>query len=103
MLYHLLGPLGEKYILFNPFNYITFRTVGAGVTAIVLAFVVGPPIIRRLQARNVGQVIRAEGPASHQSKRGTPSAQSRYPAAPVCPTAWSAKSWLFPSMTPRLP
>ena len=72
MLYHLLAPLGSKFIIFNPFNYITFRTAGAGVTAIVLAFVIGPAIIRRLEAHHVGQVIRAEGPASHQSKRGTP-------------------------------
>ena len=72
MLYHLLAPLGEKYIFFNPFNYITFRTAGAGVTAIILAFGIGPLVIRRLRARNVGQVIRAEGPISHQSKRGTP-------------------------------
>ncbi len=72
MLYHLLAPLGEQYIFFNPFNYITFRTAGAGVTAIVLAFVVGPPIIRRLEAAKVGQVIRADGPASHHQKRGTP-------------------------------
>ncbi len=72
MLFHLLAPLGDRYILFNPFNYITFRTAGAGVTAIILAFVIGPAIIRRLQDHNVGQVIRADGPASHQSKRGTP-------------------------------
>ncbi len=72
MLFHLLAPLGEQYIFFNPFNYITFRTVGAGVTAIVMAFLVGPPIIRRLEAKGIGQVIRSDGPASHQSKRGTP-------------------------------
>ena len=72
MLFHLLAPLGDRYILFNPFNYITFRTAGAGVTAIILAFVIGPAIIRRLREHNVGQVIRADGPASHQSKRGTP-------------------------------
>lgn len=72
MLFHLLAPLGEHYIFFNPFNYITFRTAGAGVTAIVMAFAVGPPIIRRLEAKGIGQVIRNEGPASHQSKRGTP-------------------------------
>jgi len=42
------------------------------VTALVLAFLCGPAIIRRLRERNVGQVIRAEGPASHHAKRGTP-------------------------------
>ena len=72
MLYHLLAPLGKQYIIFNLFNYISFRAAGATVTALLLAFLVGPAVIRRLRARKVGQVIRAEGPASHQSKRGTP-------------------------------
>src|ERR687893_276231 len=72
MFYHWLAPLGKTYIIFNLFNYISFRAAGATVTALLLAFVVGPPVIRRLRARKVGQVVRAEGPASHQSKRGTP-------------------------------
>jgi phospho-N-acetylmuramoyl-pentapeptide-transferase len=72
MLYHLLAPLGKHFIFFNLFNYISFRAAGATVTALLLAFVAGPPIIARLRARKVGQVIRAEGPASHQVKRGTP-------------------------------
>src|SRR5437762_8283786 len=72
MLYHLLAPLAKQHILFNLFNYLTFRAAGAVVTALVLAFLLGPAIIRRLRERNVGQVIRAEGPASHHTKRGTP-------------------------------
>jgi phospho-N-acetylmuramoyl-pentapeptide-transferase len=72
MLYYLLAPLGKTHILFNLFNYISFRAAGAVVTALLIAFLVGPAIIRRLRERRVGQVIRAEGPASHQSKRGTP-------------------------------
>ena len=72
MLYHLLAPLGKHFIVFNLFNYISFRAAGATVTALLLAFLVGPSIIARLRARKVGQVIRAEGPASHQTKRGTP-------------------------------
>jgi phospho-N-acetylmuramoyl-pentapeptide-transferase len=72
VLYHLLSPLAERFIAFNLFNYISFRAAGAAATAIVLAFLAGPAVIRRLKARNVGQVIRAEGPASHQAKRGTP-------------------------------
>ncbi len=72
MFYHLLAPLGKHHILFNLFNYISFRAAGATVTAILLAFLVGPAIIRRLRARKIGQVIRAEGPASHAGKRGTP-------------------------------
>jgi len=72
VLYHLLAPLGKHYLIFNLLNYISFRAACATVTAILLAFVVGPPIIARLWARKIGQVIRAEGPASHQGKRGTP-------------------------------
>jgi len=72
VLYHLLAPMGKHFILFNLLNYISFRAAGATVTAILLAFLIGPPIIARLRARKIGQVIRAEGPASHQGKRGTP-------------------------------
>ncbi len=72
MFYHWLAPLGKTHIIFNLFNYISFRAAGATVTALLLAFVVGPAVIRRLRAHKVGQIIRAEGPASHQSKRGTP-------------------------------
>jgi phospho-N-acetylmuramoyl-pentapeptide-transferase len=72
MFYYLFGPLGKKYLIFNLFNYLSFRAAGAMVTALLIAFLVGPGIIRRLRARKVGQIIRADGPASHQGKRGTP-------------------------------
>lgn len=72
MLYHLLAPLGKSIIIFNLFNYISFRAAGAVVTALLLAFLAGPAIIRRLQALKVGQVVRADFLASHQGKRGTP-------------------------------
>jgi phospho-N-acetylmuramoyl-pentapeptide-transferase len=72
MFYHLLAPLGKHFIIFNLFNYISFRAAGATVTALLLAFLLGPPVIARLRMRKIGQIIRAEGPASHQGKRGTP-------------------------------
>jgi phospho-N-acetylmuramoyl-pentapeptide-transferase len=72
MFYHLLAPLGKTWIFFNLFNYISFRAAGATVTALLLSFAFGPGIIARLRARKIGQVIRAEGPATHQGKRGTP-------------------------------
>ena len=50
MLHYLLGPLGKQYLIFNLFNYLSFRTSGAVVTAIFLAFVIGPWIIRRRTA-----------------------------------------------------
>src|SRR5439155_16907823 len=72
MLYHLLAPLGRQYILFNLFNYISFRAAGATVTALFLAFAAGPLIIRRLRALKVGQVERKETLASHEVRVGTP-------------------------------
>ncbi len=72
MFHHFLVPLGDRWIFFNLFSYISFRAAGAMVTALLIAFVVGPAIIRRLREHKIGQVIRAEGPASHQAKRGTP-------------------------------
>ncbi|HUK21069.1 MAG TPA: phospho-N-acetylmuramoyl-pentapeptide-transferase [Gemmatimonadales bacterium] len=72
MLYHLLAPFAKRHILFNLFNYITFRAAGATLTALLVALVFGPRIIDALRRYKVGQVIRAEGPASHQGKRGTP-------------------------------
>jgi phospho-N-acetylmuramoyl-pentapeptide-transferase len=72
VLYHLLTPLAKHHIIFNLFNYITFRTAGATMTALILAFAIAPWVIRRLRRGGVGQVIRAEGPARHQEKQGTP-------------------------------
>jgi phospho-N-acetylmuramoyl-pentapeptide-transferase len=72
VLYHLLAPLGKQFLPFNLLTYISFRAAGATVTAILLAFIIGPRIIARLRARKIGQVIRIEGPATHQGKRGTP-------------------------------
>ncbi len=72
MFYHLLTPFAREYLGFNLFNYISFRAAGAAAMAVFMAFLVGPPIIRMLQRRGIGQVVRAEGPASHQEKRGTP-------------------------------
>lgn len=72
MLYHFLAPLGKSFILFNLFNYISFRAAGATVTALLLAFLAGPVIIERLRRHKVGQVVRKDFLASHEGKRGTP-------------------------------
>ncbi len=72
MFYHFLTPLAGDFQLVNLVTYISFRTVGAAATAGLLAFVVGPPIIRVLERRGVGQIVRADGPATHREKRGTP-------------------------------
>ncbi len=73
MLYLLLSPLGKDFVLFNLFRYITFRTGGAILTTLLLAFWLGPKIIRWLKSKQgEGQPIRAVGPETHQAKKGTP-------------------------------
>jgi len=72
MLYHLLAPLSSEHIFFNLFTYITFRVAGATATAIILAFLMGPAILRQLRRLRVGQVVRTEGPETHLTKAGTP-------------------------------
>lgn len=72
MLYHLLVPWTKYLSVLNVFNYITFRSAGAAVTALLLSFIVGPVIVRRLQRMQVHQVVREGTPESHQSKSATP-------------------------------
>ncbi|HUO99980.1 MAG TPA: phospho-N-acetylmuramoyl-pentapeptide-transferase [Gemmatimonadota bacterium] len=72
MLYDLLVPLADQHTFFNVFRYITFRAAYATVTALVLAFLLGPWIIRKLTALKAGQMIRQEGPEAHYKKAGTP-------------------------------
>ena len=74
MLYLLLYPLAEEFGPFNLFRYLTFRTGGAIMTAMLVAFVFGEPLINWLRSRQgKGQPIRSDGPQSHLiAKRGTP-------------------------------
>jgi len=72
VLYHLLVPLTKYWSAFNVFNYITFRSAGAAVTALFMAFIVGPPVLHRLRTAKIQQVIRAGTPDSHQGKCDTP-------------------------------
>ncbi len=72
MLYHLLPQFADVHIVFNLFRYLTFRAAGAVVTALVLAFVLGPMTIRWLTRLKVGQVVRECGPQTHLGKAGTP-------------------------------
>ncbi|MBF0590361.1 MAG: phospho-N-acetylmuramoyl-pentapeptide-transferase, partial [Magnetococcales bacterium] len=74
MLYNLLYPLSEHMSFLRLFKYITFRTIGAVLTALILSFVVGPFLIRMLQRRqSIGQPIRDDGPQRHiLEKQGTP-------------------------------
>jgi phospho-N-acetylmuramoyl-pentapeptide-transferase len=74
MLYHLLVNLSDQVAAFNVFRYITFRTGGAIMTALVFVFLFGPMLIAALKVRQgKGQPIRDDGPARHLiEKQGTP-------------------------------
>ena len=72
MLYHLLYPLHTTFSVFNVFRYITFRTIYASLTAFFICFLLGPWMIRKLGAMQVGQYIRDDGPKTHLEKAGTP-------------------------------
>src|SRR6185312_16438076 len=74
MLYHLFVGLADKFEPFNVFRYLTFRTAGAIVTALVISFICGRPIINWLRSvQREGQPIRTDGPESHLlTKKGTP-------------------------------
>ncbi|PIE60016.1 MAG: phospho-N-acetylmuramoyl-pentapeptide-transferase [Desulfobulbus propionicus] len=72
MLYNFLYPLYTEFSLLNVFRYITFRSIGSSVTAFLFVVVIGPYFIRWLQKKQIGQVIRNDGPATHFSKQGVP-------------------------------
>src|SRR5258708_30099048 len=74
MFYNLLYPLADVFTPFNLFRYLTFRSIGAFLTALVLSFLVCGALIRWLRSKQTqGQPIRDDGPASHLvTKKGTP-------------------------------
>jgi phospho-N-acetylmuramoyl-pentapeptide-transferase len=72
MFYNLLFPLHDKIHAFNVFRYITFRFASAMFTALLISFVFGPSIIRKLKELKIGQQVREDGPGTHLGKAGTP-------------------------------
>jgi len=72
MLYHLLYPLHTVFSAFNVFRYITFRTIYASLTALLICLLLGPWVIRKLTDHQIGQRVRDDGPATHAKKTGTP-------------------------------
>ncbi|WP_437488378.1 phospho-N-acetylmuramoyl-pentapeptide-transferase [Sorangium sp. So ce1014] len=75
MIYELFYPLKFHYgwlSWLNVLRYIPFRTIMATMTAMVLTFVLAPWFIRELRRKQIGQVVRAEGPETHKIKAGTP-------------------------------
>jgi phospho-N-acetylmuramoyl-pentapeptide-transferase len=73
MLYNLLTPFADEFLFFNLFRYLTFRTGGAIMTALVICFLIAPAMIRWLKKKQKeGQPIRTDGPQTHFAKAGTP-------------------------------
>lgn len=72
MLYHIFYPLASNLKILNIFKYLTFRTIYAMITALIVCFILGPWIIRKLEKLQARQVIRTDGPESHLEKQGTP-------------------------------
>jgi phospho-N-acetylmuramoyl-pentapeptide-transferase len=75
ILYEFLYPLYKYWAplrVLNVFQYITFRTAYASITALLISLLLGPWLIARLREFQIGQHIREEGPKSHQKKAGTP-------------------------------
>jgi phospho-N-acetylmuramoyl-pentapeptide-transferase len=97
MLYHLLYPLHEFFSFFNVFRYITFRTIYAILTALLISFVLGPWLIEKLRTFQIRQVVREDVPPRHMVKNGTPTmGGSLILLAIVIPTLlWSDLTNLF--------
>jgi phospho-N-acetylmuramoyl-pentapeptide-transferase len=72
MFYFLYLKFHTQFHAVNLFRYITFRTAYASLTALFLALVLGPWLVRKLKEFQVGQYIRVDGPEAHQVKAGTP-------------------------------
>jgi phospho-N-acetylmuramoyl-pentapeptide-transferase len=72
MLLALAQFLGQEVRAFNVFSYITLRAVMAALTALMISFVVGPTMIRKLTEMKIGQAVRDDGPQTHLIKAGTP-------------------------------
>jgi phospho-N-acetylmuramoyl-pentapeptide-transferase len=70
--YYYLYPYSDEFGFLNVLRYVPFRVLAATMTAMLLSFGLYPWFIRRLQKKQIGQVVRAEGPQSHLSKAGTP-------------------------------
>ncbi|UCH52543.1 MAG: phospho-N-acetylmuramoyl-pentapeptide-transferase [Pseudomonadota bacterium] len=72
MLVYFFEWLTDYHSVFNVFRYITLRAILGVLTALVISFIVGPGIIRRLSYQRLGQTVRSDGPQTHLAKAGTP-------------------------------
>ena len=61
---------------FSVFRYITLRAILCGLTALLISFMVGPVMIRRLSSYRIGQTVREDGPQSDLTRAGTPTRET---------------------------
>ena len=69
---NLFESLAGEFSVFNVFRYLTLRSICGVLTALIICFVLGPVMIRKLQFYQIGQTVRDDGPPTHFSKVGTP-------------------------------
>jgi len=95
LLYQKLFPY---FRVFRIFRYLTFRTVFASLTALLIGLIIGPYVIEKLREFQIGQYVRDDGPETHLKKGGTPTmaayssaSRSSCPrcSGPICPTPMS--------------
>ena len=72
MLNELLLPLREFFGFLNLFEYITFRAGASAILALLISFIFGPFVVKKLINLQIGESIRDHGPDSHKEKQGTP-------------------------------
>ena len=72
MLLYLTQYLAQFESGFNVFNYLTMRAIMGALTALLISFIIGPRMIKRLQVNQLGQPVREDGPETHLLKAGTP-------------------------------
>jgi phospho-N-acetylmuramoyl-pentapeptide-transferase len=84
MLVYIADYLSQYYSGFNVFQYLTLRAILGVLTALLISFVVGPGMIRRLNRYQIGQNVRNDGPESHLAKAGTPTMGGALILVAVC-------------------
>ncbi|HEX7599102.1 MAG TPA: phospho-N-acetylmuramoyl-pentapeptide-transferase, partial [Polyangia bacterium] len=72
MLFHLFAQVRGEFGFLNVFRYVSTRTMLATLTSMLITFALAPWFIRRARERQLGEVIRNDGPATHAAKQGTP-------------------------------
>ena len=72
MLYNYFLSLKDSFSIFNLFEYITFRSAISAITALIISFIIGPYLIKKLKKHQIGEEIRSNGPKTHLVKKGTP-------------------------------